>query len=88
MHRTWPHLADHAGQRAILHGFPIGDTTHGLAPSPATSPENCFLVNGEPVSVAQSSENATAIVRNLLDDLIQASHDLENLDEEDRDLGP
>lgn len=44
------------------------------------------MVNGEPVSVAQSSENATAIVRNLLDDLIQASHDLENLDEEDRDL--
>lgn len=30
----------------------LSETEHGLAPSPATSPENCFLVNGEPVSVA------------------------------------
>lgn len=77
------HLADHA-DNAILHGFPIGDKAW-TGPVPATSPENCFLVNGELVSVAQSSdENATAIVRNLLDDLIQASHDLEDLDEGQR----
>lgn len=41
----------------------LSDTEQGLAPSPATSPENCFLVNGKPTSVAQASENATAIVR-------------------------
>ena len=80
--RIWPIMRDNA---RFCMDF-LSETKHGLAPSPATSPENCFLVNGEPVSVAQSSENATAIVRNLLDDLIQASHDLENLDEEDRDL--
>lgn len=80
--RIWPIMRDNA---RFCMDF-LSETKHGLAPSPATSPENCFLVNGEPVSVAQSSENATAIVRNLLDDLIQASHDLEDLDEEDRDL--
>ena len=80
--RIWPIMRDNA---RFCMDF-LSETEHGLAPSPATSPENCFLVNGEPVSVAQSSENATAIVRNLLDDLIQASHDLENLDEEDSAL--
>ena len=80
--RIWPIMKESA---RFCMDF-LSDTEHGLAPSPATSPENCFLVNDEPTSVAQSSENATAIVRNLLNDLIQASQDLETLDEEDRNL--
>jgi len=57
--RIWPILRESA---RFCMDF-LSDTEQGLAPSPATSPENCFLVNGKPTSVAQASENATAIVR-------------------------
>lgn len=46
--RIWPIMRDTA---RFCMDF-LSETEHGLAPSPATSPENCFLVNGEPVSVA------------------------------------
>ena len=57
--RIWPILRESA---RFCMDF-LSDTEQGLAPSPATSPENCFLVNGKPTSVAQASENATAICR-------------------------
>lgn len=46
--RIWPIMRDTA---RFCMDF-LSETEHGLAPSPATSPENCFSVNGEPVSVA------------------------------------
>lgn len=57
--RIWPILGESA---RFCMDF-LSGTEQGLAPSPATSPENCFLVNGKPTSVAQASENATATVR-------------------------
>lgn len=80
--RIWPILRESA---RFCMDF-LSDTEQGLAPSPATSPENCFLVNGKPTSVAQASENATAIVRNLLDDLILAAQDMDDLDGDDESL--
>lgn len=80
--RIWPILRESA---RFCMDF-LSDTEQGLAPSPATSPENCFLVNGKPTSVAQASENATAIVRNLLDDLILAAQDMDGLDGDDESL--
>ncbi len=80
--RIWPIMKESA---RFCMDF-LSDTEHGLAPSPATSPENYFLVNDKPASVARSSENATAIVRNLLNDLIRASQDVEALGEKDRNL--
>ncbi len=82
LERIWPIMRESA---RFCMDF-MSDTEQGLAPSPATSPENCFLVDGKPASVAQSSENATAIVRNLLDDLVRASQDMPDLDEDDRAL--
>lgn len=80
--RIWPIMKESA---RFCMDF-LSDTEHGLAPSPATSPENCFLVDGKPASVAQSSENATAIVRNLLDDLVRAAQDMPDLGDDDRAL--
>lgn len=80
--RIWPILRESA---RFCMDF-LSDTEQGLAPSPATSPENCFLVNGKPTSVAQANENATAIVRNLLDDLILAAQDMDDLDGDDESL--
>lgn len=80
--RIWPILRE---STRFCMDF-LSDTEQGLAPSPATSPENCFLVNGKPTSVAQASENATAIVRNLLDDLILAAQDMDDLDGDDESL--
>lgn len=80
--RIWPILRESA---RFCMDF-LSDTEQGLVPSPATSPENCFLVNGKPTSVAQASENATAIVRNLLDDLILAAQDMDDLDGDDESL--
>ena len=47
-------------------------TPQGYAPTPATSPENLFLWNGEEVPVALFTENTLAICRNLFKDYIQA----------------
>lgn len=80
--RIWPILRE---STRFCMDF-LSDTEQGLVPSPATSPENCFLVNGKPTSVAQASENATAIVRNLLDDLILAAQDMDDLDGDDESL--
>lgn len=45
-------------------------TDWGYAPSPATSPENEFLWNGEKVSVSYFTEDTLAISRNLFKDYI------------------
>ena len=75
----WPIMRDSA---RFCMDF-LSATEHGLAPSPATSPENCFVVDGESIAVAHTSENTTAIVRNLLDDLICAAQAMPELDDGD-----
>ncbi|NJP39714.1 glycoside hydrolase family 95 protein [Oscillospiraceae bacterium HV4-5-C5C] len=45
----------------------------GLILTPATSPENEFIYDGQRCSVALSSENTLAIARNLLRDFIEAA---------------
>ena len=77
--RIWPIMRDNA---RFCMDF-LSETKHGLAPSPATSPENYFVVDGESIAVAYTSENTTAIVRNLLDDLIHAAQSMPNLDDSD-----
>ena len=77
--RIWPIMRDNA---RFCMDF-LSDTEHGLAPSPATSPENYFVVDGETIAVAHTSENTTAIVRNLLDDLIHAAQAMPNLGDSD-----
>ena len=47
-------------------------TEYGYAATPATSPENEFIWNGEKVSVAHFTEDTLAISRNLFRDYIQA----------------
>ena len=47
-------------------------TDKGLAVVPATSPENCFLDQGEAVPVALYTENTLAIIRNLFRDYLEA----------------
>jgi len=78
----WPIMRDSA---RFCMDF-LSDTKHGLAPAPATSPENYFVVDGETIAVAHTSENTTAIVRNLLDDLIHAAQTLPDLDDGDKAL--
>lgn len=49
----------------------VEKTPKGFAFTPATSPENEFLCEGQKVSVACCSENVNAIVRNLLRDYVE-----------------
>lgn len=46
----------------------VTDTKEGYVLSPATSPENEFICEGQKVSVAAYSENCNAIIRSLLGD--------------------
>lgn len=54
----------------------VTDTGKGYALSPATSPENEFLCDGQKVSVASYSENGNAIIRNLLQDYLECCKEL------------
>lgn len=56
-------------------------TPYGYAPTPATSPENEFIWNGEAVSVALFTEAALAVSRNLFRDYIQGCEILGETDE-------
>ena len=56
-------------------------TEKGYVLSPATSPENTFLFDGVETSVAEYSENANAIIRNLLRDFLEASRILDVTEE-------
>ncbi len=59
----------------------VRDTEKGYVLSPATSPENEFLCEGEKVSVAAYSENCNAIIRNLFKDYLECCRELEIDDE-------
>lgn len=54
----------------------VTETDKGYALSPATSPENEFLCDGQKVSVAAYSENCNAIIRNLLKDYLECCSEL------------
>lgn len=56
-------------------------TDKGYVISPATSPENEFLYKNKKLTVAQSTENENAIVRNLFQDYLEASEILNIQDE-------
>ena len=56
-------------------------TKYGYAPTPATSPENLFVWNGEDVPVALFTEDTLAICRNLFKDYIQGCDALGYTDE-------
>ncbi len=62
----------------------LEETPDGLAPVPATSPENEFMQNGERVSLALYTENTVAIIRNLFRDYIEACKVLGKEDEVSR----
>ncbi len=55
----------------------------GYAFTPATSPENEFISQGEKASVAYYSENANAIIRNLLRDYLECCEVLGISEEQD-----
>lgn len=58
-------------------------TEDGYAFTPATSPENEFMSQGEKASVALYSENVNAIIRNLLRDYIECCEALGIKDEQE-----
>ena len=60
----------------------ISKTEEGYAFTPATSPENEFISQGEKASVALYSENVNAIIRNLLRDYLECCEILEIQDEQ------
>lgn len=64
-----------------IHG--VSKTEEGYAFTPATSPENEFMSQGEKASVALYSENANAIIRNLLRDYMECCEALGMQDEQE-----
>lgn len=62
-----------------IHG--VSKTEEGYAFTPATSPENEFISQGEKASVAYYSENVNAIIRNLLRDYLECCKILEIQDD-------
>ncbi|MCH9276539.1 glycoside hydrolase family 95 protein [Bifidobacterium amazonense] len=77
----WPILLQSA--RFVL--GTLRQTPDGLAPCPATSPENLFWDDGRQASVALYSENTLAIARNLFRDVVEAAGILHGrLSEEDQ----
>ncbi|MBQ6788384.1 MAG: glycoside hydrolase family 95 protein [Lachnospiraceae bacterium] len=67
-----------------IHG--VTKTEEGYAFTPATSPENEFMSQGEKVSVAYYSENVNAIIRNLLRDYLECCEILEIQDEKKKKI--
>ena len=67
-----------------IHG--VTRTEEGYAFTPATSPENEFMSQGEKASVALYSENANAIIRNLLRDYIECCEALGIQDEQEAEI--
>lgn len=65
----------------------VRKTEKGYALTPATSPENEFLCDGQKVSVAYYSEDANAIIRNLLRDYLECCRILNIHDETEKDAG-
>lgn len=59
----------------------VTETEKGYVLSPATSPENEFICEGQKVSVASYSENCNAIIRNLLKDYLECCKELGIKDE-------
>ncbi len=64
----------------------VTDTEKGYVLSPATSPENEFVCEGENVSVVSYSENCNAIIRNLLKDYLECCRELELKDDQEDEL--
>ena len=64
-----------------IHG--VSKTEEGYAFTPATSPENEFMSQGEKASVAFYSENGNAIIRNLLRDYLECCERLQLTDEQE-----
>lgn len=64
-----------------------GKTEKGYALTPATSPENEFLWDGQKVSIAYYSEDANAIIRNLLRDYLECCQILNIHDETEKEAG-
>ena len=50
----------------------LSETSEGLAACPATSPENEFLLDGQPVPTAYYTEHTLAVIRNLFRDCAEA----------------
>ncbi len=50
----------------------LSETPEGLAACPATSPENEFLLDGQPVPTAYYTEHTLAVIRNLFRDCAEA----------------
>ena len=59
----------------------VEKTEKGFALTPATSPENEFMCEGQKVSVAYFSENENAIIRNLLKDYLDCCQILDKHDD-------
>ncbi len=78
--RIWPILRENVRFCLNL----LTQTPDGLALVPATSPENQFLDGGKDVSVSLYTENANAIIRNLLRDYVESCSCLGIEDEECR----
>ena len=68
LQEIFPVLEEHARFCSNM----LQKTDKGLAVVPATSPENCFLDQGEAVPVALYTENTLAIIRNLFRDYLEA----------------
>ena len=68
LQEIFPVLEEHARFCSNM----LQKTDRGLAVVPATSPENCFLDQGEAVPVALYTENTLAIIRNLFRDYLEA----------------
>lgn len=65
----------------------VTETEKGYVFSPATSPENEFICEGQKASVAFYSENCNAIIRNLLKDYLESSQELEIKGELEEEAG-
>lgn len=65
----------------------VTDTKEGYVLSPATSPENEFICEGQKVSVAAYSENCNAIIRSLLGDYLDCCRRLGLKDDLEEEAG-
>lgn len=72
LERIYPVLKENV--RFVLQA--VVETEKGYALSPATSPENEFMCDGQKVSVSAYSENCDAIIRNLLKDYLECCKEL------------